>query len=248
MLQYACQQFATATDLLNDEKCACELDAGVDGALIEAVLDMASDALYMLSDGRVTGVCARTVRPVGEGWCPPIGFWASVYGDAPYFGTLHGKNVIPLRGPRVDVVEVLVDGVALTAGEYGLIDDVYLYRVDGSWPSASDPTDANPFEVTYRFGWPPDFVTKQAAIELACELAKDALGKSSRLPQGTTSANIQGAAVAIRDIADDDAEGLARVARFLSLYVPRERERSGVWSPELGMGWRLAQAEGPSGS
>lgn len=248
MLQYACQQFATAAELLADEKCACELDPTIDANLIEAVLDMASDALYMLSDGRVTGVCVRTVRPVGEGWCPPVGFWARVYGDATYFGTLHGKNVIPLRGPRTDIVEVLVDGVALSAGEYGLIDDTYLYRIDGSWPSASDPTDPDPFEVTYRFGNPPDFVTKQAAIELACELAKDALGKSSRLPAGTTSANVQGAVVALRDGADDDAEGLARVARFLSLYVPRERERNGVWSPELSMGWSLAQAEGPSGS
>jgi hypothetical protein len=249
---YACEQFVAADVFVDDDKCACELDPVTDAALIEQVIDSASDIMYVLSEGRITGICTKTVRPYGGVGCAPIGFWGSVQNgrDASEFGwTQHrGVSVIPLRGPRTDIVEVLIDGDVVPASEYGLLDNSFFYFKTLGMPTSQDLTKAisedGTFEITFRFGNPIDYVTTQGAIELACELALEAVGKESRLPKGTTGANIQGASVSLAEMDDDDREGLPRLSRWLNVYVPRQRERSAVWSP----GWELVEVEGPSGS
>jgi hypothetical protein len=166
-----------------------------------------------------------------------------------------GLDVIPLRGPRTEVLEVVIDGVVLNPSEYGLLDNEYLFRRSGSWPSSNSLTKApgsvGVFEVQFQFGHVPDFLSRQAAIELAIELTKHLGGLRSSLPPGVTSADIQGARVQLRDIADAIREGdgnMPRVTRFLSVYAPDGRTKSSVWSPELSHGWALVESEGPAGS
>lgn len=248
-LQFACQPFITAGQLRNDPSCSCRfLD---DNPLITHVIDAATDLLFMLSDGRVHGVCQRTARPMKTGIC---GFTeGDLYGTMPAtrFG---GHDVIPIPGVRPEVTEVLIDGVVLGSAEYRLIDNEFLLRVDGTWPTTNsltlDSGDVGVFEISWRYGF-LDFVTEQAALELACELLTAFTTNRSRLPDGVVSANIQGAAVALRESLDgesDPSAGLDRVRRFYAVHCRDGQPRSGVWSPELTHGWQLVEVEGPAGS
>lgn len=251
-LQFSCTRFATIADVYAAE-CGCALDSPADDGLLEAVLDIASDMLAILSGLRVHGICTRTVRPVGDGGCFRIGDSSTDYISGPWY--LQGT--IPLRGPNTDIVEVLIDGAPVPLSEYGLIENRYLQRHASPWPASNDITkddsQVGTWSVTYRFGRAPDFLTKQATIELACELAASALGNDTgHLPPGVTSANIQGASVSLTDRAEalrnGDGEQIPAISRFLGVYAPDGPGRSSVWSPELNLGIDLLEVEGPSGS
>jgi len=249
--QYACERFVDLAELLDDPE-ACAFTATDDGDLLEACLDQASDIIYLLSGGRITGICTRTVRPVGDACRPRTGEYGQVAGWLPYFG---GVGTIPLRQPNTDIVEIVIDGVVLNPAEYGLMDEHFLYRKTGAWPSVNDLTldDSNDgtWSVTYRFGRPPDKLTRMATIELAVELANDAIGKETHLPPGITSANIQGASVSLQDRAEalrNGSDQLPKLSRFIGVFAPEGPARSGVYSPELRHGWNLVEVEGPSAS
>lgn len=256
-LRVACQPFATAEQLL-DANCACALDANDDADLIDEMIDMASDLLAQATGGTYSGRCRVTVRPVAlcnDDYDP---FYPNLQRSSPrdwrrQFG---GINSIPLRGPNINIVEVIVDGVVLNPTEYGLLDNRYLFRKGGKcWPSVNDltlnDTEVNTFAVTYEFG-NIDALGRMACIELACELLSDAKGKTSHLPRGVTSANIQGASISVRDrtaALRDGEEQIPIVARFLSVWAPDGPNAVvGVWAPELEQAWNLVQVEGPSGS
>jgi hypothetical protein len=256
-LRVACQAFATAEQLL-DSNCACALDAEDDAELIDEMLDEASDLLAQATGHAVTGICTVTVRPVAlcdDNFDPfyPAYDRTSVRDWRRQFG---GLNSIPLRGPNVDVVEVIIDGTVLNPSEYGLLDGRYLFRRAGCWPSVNDlkleTTEPDTFGITYRFGTAGGALGRMACIELACELIKDAKGKSSSLPRGVTSANIQGASISVRDRAAalrDGEEQIPVISRFLANWAPDGPNAVvGVWSPELEQAWNLVQVEGPSGS
>lgn len=250
-LNFSCSRFASVADVI-DKGCDCSLDPVADELLIESILDQASDMLAILSGLRVHGICTRTVRPFGTESCIPESLWSSPAGSGPWY--LQGT--VPLRGPRTDVVEVMVDGVVLPPSAYVLVQDRYLRRVSGSWPTSNSTTLGDTavgvWSITYRFGYIPDFVTKQATIELACELLTFYVNGSSNLPAGVVGANIQGAQVTLRERADALAEGandsVPAIARFLGIYAPEGQNRSGIWSPELNLGVDLVEVEGPSGS
>lgn len=250
-LNFSCSRFASINEML-DAECACAYDATEDAGLLEAVLDQASDILALITGLRVHGICTRTVRPVGNESCIPESVWYWQSGSGPW----HLQGTVPLRGPRTDIVEVLVDGVLLSIGDYYLIEDRYLARRNASWPTqndlSKDETQVGTWAITYRFGRAPDYLTKQATIELACELASFATTGKSNLPDGVTSANIQGAQVTLQDraeaLANGANDGLPSIARFLGVYSPDGQSRSGVWSPELNLGVDLIEVEGPSGS
>ena len=260
---YACQAFAVADDIF-DAPCGCDLDstAAEDIIFVEAMIDQASDMLSLATGGTVSGICTVTVRPVAlcntntvyYGRYEPIIPTFPTHDHRRRFG---GLNTVPLRGPNTDVVEVVINGVVINPAEYGLLDNLYLMRKIGNWPTYQDltldDTEAGTWAITYRFGRGADKLTKMACIELACELIKDATpGKQSSLPRGVVGASIQGASITIRDRAEalrDGAEQIPIVARFLSVYAYEGPGfHSGVWSPELDQDWNLVEVEGPSGS
>lgn len=247
-LQLACQAFADPDDIYGDT-CACSLDEHDDAELVAFVIESASDILVQLSQGRVHGLCVQTVRPFKvDGFdCEPHGdFWDAMVG---------GIDAIPLRGPDCQVIEVVIDGVVLNPTEYGLLNGNMLFRREGSWPTTNSVTklsdEAGVFEVTQRFGHAADFITKQACIELACQMATEFIGRKSSLPKGTVSANIQGASVAL-DAAlkaeDGEIAGLPRLSRFYAFHCNGGLPVADVWSPELTHGWQLVTVAGASGS
>lgn len=245
---YACEAFATIDDVY-DAACGCEAVDGEDDALVATMIDQASDILALLSGLTVAGQCLTTVRPIYKGGCGPTAIandWTTRFG---------GIDTIPLRGPNVDIVEILIDGNVIAASDYKLLDGLYLMRISANWPTINDlrrdETQTNTFAITYRFGWPHDKLTNMACVELACELIKDAKGQKSTL-RGVTSINIQGATAQVRDRAGalrDGEEQIPVVARWMSLHAPDgPMQVSTVWSPELDQDWELVAVTGPSGS
>lgn len=248
MLQFACSALST-TAAFFAYGCDC-LDPNDpdDLAAASEAIEAASDLLMLISGGRVFGRCTTTVIPFGPGGnCVPY--------DAPYNAFPEG-NVIPLRGPNTEIIEVNIEGAIVPITAYRLINRRYLMRVDGeSWPSSNsfDVTDSDHWFVVYRFGpGDPDKLTRDAANELACELSKDAAGRKSLLPLGVKSINLQGVSAQLEDAADalmSGSENMPAVARFLGAYNPHEqRNATGIWSPELEQGWELYTMTGPSGS
>jgi hypothetical protein len=248
-LQFACQPFVTVEDVF-DDRCACALDEGEHLDLVEDVIDMASDILTIMSGGRIAGICDSTYRPVkvGGGACAPA---AGGMSDHEY--ALFGQtDMIPIPGIQPQVIEVEIDGVVLNPSEYGLMNGRYLFRREGSWPASNDllalDSADGVFSITIRSGLPPDFITRQAAIELTCEIVSDVVGAATRLPRGARSANLQGVAVALSEQAEADEEetdGLARIRRFYAWHC---QDAATVWSPETNRGWELVTVSGPSGS
>lgn len=233
---FACERFVTVEEFFDWGQCGCQLDEVEDADLIGAALDNASDILSLSTDGRVTGVCESTVHPVGEGSC-----WPTTLN--PYYSGVGASHLleatIPLRGPNTQVVSVVVGGVTLDEDDYELLNGNYLVRRGGSWPSGSW-MDADSFTVTYRFGRPVDLITRNATIEMACELASFYATGRTNLPKGVVSANIQGASLSLREEADRVTQYLPRVGAFLAVYAPTGRNQTGgIWSPELGHGWEL---------
>lgn len=230
MLQFACSRFASTAEFVASD-CACSLDPTVDAALIESVLDQASDMLMLLSGGRIHGLCTKTVYPVGAQNC--------LISANPFtlddYTTIEVQG-IPLRGPNTVINWININGTLLAASDYTLLKNGVLLRNVGNWPSAVIPSLTPGFSINFSFGRTPDFITKIAAIELACELAQFTMTGASRLPSGVTAANIQGVSISLRDRAEQIREGtdlIPAVARFLGLYAPDGLGRSGVWSPEL---------------
>ena len=259
--QFACSGFVGINDIY-DTECGCNLQEGDDDILVQAMIDQASDMLSLATGGIISGICQVKVRPVYLETGPSylsrfdrVGY-VSRFADFDHRRRFGGLNSIPLRGPRTDIVRILIDGTQLNLTEYVLLNDRFLVRKSGSWPENNDLTldefQKNTFMVEYRFGRPADKLTFMATIELTCELLKDITGRPSGLPRGVQSASIQGASVTIKDRAEALREGgeqIPVVARFLSVYAyDGPNQVSSVWSPELEQSWSLIEFEGPSGS
>ena len=260
--QFACQRFATAAEFFAEDV-SCGFNVDDDTTMIESLLDQSSDILYHISGGRIHGICTSTVRPFSP-YPAHRGDWMNWswpgHDFGPYTATHENYNgdlaTVPLRGPNTDVVTVYIDGVVLNPSEYGLLDNYKLFRKGGlTWPTSNDLTkdlsQVGTWGITFRFGRTPDYVTKQAVIEMASELGAPLKGRESNLPAGVTSANIQGASITVQDRAEalrDGDQQIPAISRFVGLYAPSGRGVSGVWSPELRHGLVLVEDEGPSGS
>lgn len=238
----ACTAFVTVDDVLAST-CACNLNATEDSALVADLIDEASDFLYVLSGGRVTGRCERQVWPIKVSEC-------GIDPDRQDWERWDSVDSIPLPRPNTEVVEVTIDGVALNPSEYGLLDGYKLFRRSGCWPTLNDITKADSqtgtFTITLRFGELIREVARRAAIELVCQMANSDSGTLSRL-RGVVSANVQGVSVQMDPEAVAEM-GLPEVNRFLDFHAPRGLAVLGVWTPELSHGWHLATVTGGSGS
>lgn len=233
----ACQPFATLDDVLSSPL-GCSYTEDADGALIEELIDEASDFLYVASGGRVHGVCERTVWPVTARSCGPDRFDRVQYSYGP--GWLI-DDAIPLAGPNTTVLQVTIDGVVIDPSEYALYNGNILFRRDSAWPSTNNitrlPTEAGTFTVKFTFGEEVSHITTMACVELVIQMMKDP-SALSRL-RGITSANVQGVSVSLDAANEAEAMGIPAVSRFLDRYAPRGLGALGVWSYELDNGWTL---------
>lgn len=239
MSNLACQDFTTVTEILARDDCTYD---GDDHDLILAAIGAASDILYVLSGGRVTGWCEKTFRPLRRVCAPE---------DDPWYG-LFGVTVIPLPENLISVQQLKIDGVVQAPSTYGLIDNRYLFMREGSFPVSNDlrldDTETGTWSLTIEFGYMPDWLAIAATQEITLQL----LAENSRNPgylRGVTSASVQGASVNLDPIAADMADkGMPQLQRFLSVHAPHGGLPVGVWTPELENGWVLVEVEGPSGS
>lgn len=251
MTRIAFAPFTTVDEFFDDPTFSCGLNAEDDAPLVEELIDVASDILAAATGGRVRGRTVMTFRPKG---CPPSHALNELVGA--FAPSINGRSPLPLPGPDPEVLEVVVDGVILAPSEYVIVDGTFLLRVGAAWPWSNDlelaDTEDGTWSVTVRFGEPTGGLARRAVMSLVQEMAAPYIGKQSRLPNGVTSANVQGVSVTVDSAADALRDGVedttVHLQRFLGLYAADGRNIGGVWSPELAYGWTLHIVNHPSTS
>ena len=253
MTSFAASPFITVDEFFDDDFYSCGFTEGADDALVELLIDDASDILAFASGGRMRGRVSVTWRPVFCGFSDLINELVGTY--APGF---NGTRPLPLPDSDPTVVEVVVDGVVLSASEYRLVDGNLLVRTGSAWPTGNDleldDTEEGTWSVTVEFGAAPNRLTKIATMSLVRELGAPYIGMAPSLPDGVTSASIQGASISLETAAERLRDGIEdatqAVQRFLGIYGRRGAGGvSGVWAPNLDdWGWTFHTSVGASGS
>lgn len=149
-----------------------------------------------------------------------------------------------LEGPTTTagITEVLVNGVALPASSYQVMNKSILVRTDGEcWPVCTNYSAQNPpsLQVEYLRGEPiPDMV--QAATErLACEFAKACVGSACGLPLNMRSMTRQGVEMSTEDMQrmSDLPHGIRTGIKEVDLVIAADNPTGRmtpptVWSPD----------------
>jgi hypothetical protein len=173
--------------------------------------------------GRLYGQCETTVQlcntperlptyraypvsaPGGGGWSPYMmdGVW--------FNGPLGGRSCCTSRCELIlpghventaAVIEVIVEGEPLTAGEYQIYDYGTLVRLDGQcWPVCCNAAGDAAIEVTYGRGEPVPLDVRYGAEVMACEFAAACTpGAECRLPRRVSSVTQLGTSVDFADL------------------------------------------------
>lgn len=245
-----CSLWATSEDL-----CAPCLDYdAIDPDLIDKMLQIASDTLFIKSGQRFPGECSSTVRPCG----------LRVYYDSGYRYPYPATNTFrPSPGcscaspracgcprpseillgaePLVSIEEVKIDGVVVDPSLYRIDDYRWLVRLrdpDGSyasWPCCQDvllpDTDPDTFSVSFTYGRTPPLAGTHAAAILACELIQSCNpieGSECRLPRRVVSLNRQGVSILLQDptqLLTVGRYGITEIDDFIATYNPHNLRR-----------------------
>lgn len=243
--------------------------AGLDEKVKARSEAMATQVLRSLS-GHMVGGCPITVRPCAKGCGPggsymtaPVGpaahaealgtrvgpWWASIDVDGQWINTWCGCTTdcscsyvseVVLPAPVGGVVEVVVDGVVLSAADYRVDNGNHLVRLDGqTWPKCQDMTAAadapGAFAVTYYNGYRVDGLASWVAGIMAVEFAKSCTGGKCRLPAGVQSITRLGVSMDIPSgMFEDGRTGIREVDSWLHLWNPYALVTpSSVWSPDM---------------
>ena len=267
-------QFGPGVAWLAEEEAAacCEYD-GTDLSVFTVPIAVASQLLFELSGRQYYGTGEQSARPCSSTcgcWGALIapaspnvwptsayswGWWGGQWGwGFEGCNEICGCGVlsqVPLAGfPVTSIVQVLIDGVAISPAEYRLDQYRYLTRMADAngnpqyWPSCQrldlEDTEAGTWSVTYTFGQDPPLAGIEAAKQLTCEIYKQCTGQECALPAGVTMLTRQGITiqrapfVAWGQIDGRWATGLAMVDMFLQTYNPKGHKRPpSVWSPDL---------------
>ena len=199
--------------------------AGLPEGTLDRAVQAASELLYAASGRQFSGLCEDVVRPC-----------LCRCGTGPGCGCRGRSAVAMPRTPVVDVVEVLVDGEALTGGWGSIVDDRWLVRTPpGRWPAGQDvsrpSTEPGTWQVTYQYGTAVPAAGVIAAEVLACELVKGWAGADDcQLPRRVVSMTAEGTSVQFDQI---DAQGffaegrlgLYEVDAFLATFNPHRLVR-----------------------
>ena len=221
-------------------------------AVTGMALEFASNTLWALS-GRQFGLCTVTLRPCrrdcygtswpfgGDGW--PSSYAGQTY-PTPYWHNGQWFNLacsgcttdcscsvvseFVLPAPVHQIVEIKVDGVAVTGSAYRLDDSRIVVRTDGGeWPICNDlsknDTEVGTWSVTARYGQPVPASASIAVGQLACEIVKAITGEDCTLPQPVQSIARQGVNLTFLDPNEVFAErrtGLRLTDMFISTFNP----------------------------
>lgn len=240
-----------------DPLCCGEDWAAAPPDVQSAARDYAATILWAAT-GRQFGLCQISVRPCGmrrcnEGW-EFYGYDWSGGTWVPYIFNGNWYNCscagvccceprcqVRLMGPVEEVVEILIDGIAVDPDTYYVADEHWLVRTGGHcWPFCADLNELiaeGTFEVTYLRGTPVPAALLNAAGTLACEWAKACLGGDCRLSNRVTSVIRQGITidmVAPEQLLESGMTGLWEVDTLIRAYNPhRTVERLRIYAPEL---------------
>lgn len=247
-----CFGWVAAEDVAN----CCQVDVGSDFDLFEESASSASQILQRLSGRQWKGVCQRTVRPV-LGW--PCGVQVLERGHLIGWDeawNMHVSQVLLPNYPITEILEVKIDGTALTADEYRLDGWRWLTRLadaDGTrqfWPGPSRKdmadTEEDTFSITYLHGQNPPQAGIDAAAELACAIYKSCPGNEGvagcKLPKNTTQVTRAGITISLGALYYDTGArsgqrgwktGMQNVDLFLNAYNPDGvKQRPLIWSPD----------------
>ena len=238
-LLVACEPFLEREDV----SCDCDL---LEDDEVEALIDQASDAIAILTGGKVSGVCTDVVRPVRS---TPHPCFPDRYG---YYNHLEMhdsflRGGITLMGPNPSIVQIKVDGNVVPATDYKIVDGIFLHRVQGTWPVKQnvllDDTQAGTFSISYEHGILP-YIAKLAAEEIVCDMVRRDVrtNQSKSLPPSARSATIAGVSIQLEQQVEElrrRAILLPNLIRLLTIYAPDAGSPTTVYSPELEDGWIL---------
>lgn len=233
--------------------------AAVPAAVKSAARDYAALVLWGAT-GREFGLCEITVRPCGYRkcgdnlwnwwgfswqsgtWMPYIlnGIW---YNGCACPGTCccDPECAIRLSGDVEEILEVLIDGVAVDPDTYFVYDKTWLVRTDTTlcWPQCPDLNvpngDPSAFQVTYLRGNPVPAALLNAAAILADEWAKACTGGECRLSNRVTSLARNGIQIDMlspEELMDGNRTGLWEVDAVIAAINPYGRVRRGkIYAP-----------------
>lgn len=215
---------------------SCCSDLGTD-ADVDRAAEIATDLLYGLTGYRYPGVCEQTVRPQGQG----------CFGSADVC-CCNRLSTITLAGyPVREILEVRLNGDVLTVDDYRLDRNRQLVRIGGVWPACQrlDLTDGpGTLFVTYAYGLEPPPGGAEAALELACQIAKamcTAGGggglEDCELPAGTVRVTRQGVSVETQTLGlwlvGSLRTGMPMVDLFMAAHAAPRRHVAALSVPEI---------------
>lgn len=218
-----------------------------DSTVMDDAVVIASDILFTLSGRRWRGTsCTRVVRLEPRPYRPPRSLdWnrrrlLEVARMEVLFGHV-GRPQHPLMLPDWPVTAITSivddhDNATLDPSTYRLLNARRVDHLDADghripWPWHS-------FTVTYGYGQAPPPGGVRAAVNLAAQIALNAVGsKKCRLPQRTSQVNRQGVAITILDPMEfitKGQTGLPEVDLWIASVNPNgTRRRPTVWSPDV---------------
>lgn len=239
--------------------CLTDLDSAVTGSALQA----ASELIWTLS-GRRFGLCTQVLRPcrrecsgmlwpygdnvwpfINPGQTYPIPVWWNgewlnlTCGSCSSDCSCGTVEEVTLPGGVYQILQVLIDGVELSASSYRLDDNRLVVRTDGgSWPLCNDLSknddQVGTWSITAQWGEPLPEIGKIAVGELACEFGKFLGGQACNLPESVTSLSRQGVSLTFADpneALNEGRLGLHFTDMFLSAFNPGGlRARSQVYS------------------
>lgn len=241
-----------------DPLCSTTWDA-VPAEVKAAARDYAALVLWGAT-GREFGLCEITVRPCGFRKCGDdlwnwwgfswaSGTWMPYIWQGTWFNgcvcpgicCCDPKCAIRLSGDVQEIVEVLIDGIAVDPDTYFVYDKTWLVRTDTTlcWPECPDLNvpDGSPtaFQVTYLRGNPVPAALLNAAAILADEWAKACTGGDCRLSNRVTSlarSGIQIEMLSPDQLLDGNRTGLWEVDAVINAINPYGRVRRGqIYAP-----------------
>lgn len=253
MADEPCSAWATVDDIAGCASCSTE---GINPACLEEALWVASAWLYRLDGRRYPGACSATIRPIAEcgccgtaslpwgvsGWIlidSRSGRYVAVRGSAGLRGRpREGVEEVALGyAPIREIVEVLIDGVALDPAAYRIDDDSWLVRLDGQpWPHTNTmelaTTEVGTWSVELVYGADPPRDAMVAARTWALEIAKGLSGGDCALPARATQMVRQGVSLTLldpTDLLEDGRTGIPTVDAYLATSNPSRLEQSSVF-------------------
>lgn len=225
--------------------------AELDPAVKLRAEQMAWSTLQALTGYRLS-ICPITVRPCSQGcidaartyyeapvtamgyslggaFSPGIntsGAWVNSCGCRPNNCSCTSLSIARVLGPVGRLVEVRLNGAAMTPGSYRVDNGNELVRLDGdTWPVCQDmaagPDDEDTLFVTYYQGIAPDNLADFSAGLLAVEYAKACTGKKCALPPNVQSITRQGVSIEVSaGLFPGGATGIAAVDAYLYTINP----------------------------